>query len=82
MLERPISSYLRENIHVTTSGNFSTNALKATIAEMGVERVLFAVDYPYESIAEGCEWFDAAPLADGECEKIGRTNAERLLRLS
>lgn len=80
-LERPISSYLRENVFVTTSGNFSTNALRATIEEVGADRVLFAVDYPYESIREGCEWFDSVPLADADREKIGRSNARRLLQL-
>jgi predicted TIM-barrel fold metal-dependent hydrolase len=37
--------------------------------------------YPYESIAQGTGWFDAAPLEDGVREQIGRRNAERLLRL-
>jgi gamma-resorcylate decarboxylase len=80
-LERAISEYLRGNFYVTTSGNFSTNAFDATIAEVGVGRVLFAVDYPYESIAEGCEWFDGLPLSEGDREKIGRSNARQLLSL-
>ena len=80
-LERPVSAYLRENFHVTTSGNFSDRALAATLAELGPERVLFAVDYPYESITEGAGWFDAAPLDDAIRAKVGRENARRLLRL-
>jgi predicted TIM-barrel fold metal-dependent hydrolase len=80
-LERPVSDYLRENFYVTTSGNFSSRALATTIAELGVERVLFSVDYPYESLAEGARWFDSASVEDNDRERIGRTNAERLLRL-
>jgi 2,3-dihydroxybenzoate decarboxylase len=80
-LERPVSGYLRENFHVTTSGNFSDRALAATLAELGPERVLFAVDYPYESIAEGAAWFDAAPLDDATRAQIAHENARRLLRL-
>jgi predicted TIM-barrel fold metal-dependent hydrolase len=80
-LERPVSDYFRENFHVTTSGNFSDRALAATIAELGAERVLFAVDYPYEAIEPGASWFDAAPLDDEQRRLIGRENARRLLRL-
>jgi predicted TIM-barrel fold metal-dependent hydrolase len=80
-LERPVSAYLRENFHITTSGNFSTRALEATIAELGADRVLFAVDYPYESNEAGASWFDAAPLSDEDRAKIGRENAVRLLGL-
>lgn len=80
-LERPISSYLHDNVWISTSGNFSTNAFAATIEEMGAERVLFAVDYPYESIAEGCEWFDGMALDERVREQVGRENARRLLKL-
>ncbi len=80
-LERPVSSYLRENFYVTTSGNFSTRALAATIVELGADRVLFSVDYPYESIGEAAAWFDSAPLDEGDRERIGRNNAEALLGL-
>jgi predicted TIM-barrel fold metal-dependent hydrolase len=80
-LERPVSAYLRENFHVTTSGNFSDRALAATIAELGSDRVLFAVDYPYEAIAHGASWFDAAPLDENVRKRVGRENARRLLGL-
>jgi predicted TIM-barrel fold metal-dependent hydrolase len=80
-LERPLSHYLRENFHVTTSGNFSTRALLGTVLELGVDRVLFAVDYPYESMGEGAGWFDTVPLNDSDRRRIGRENARRLLGL-
>jgi predicted TIM-barrel fold metal-dependent hydrolase len=51
------------------------------LAELGAERVLFAVDYPYEAIDHGAGWFDAAPLDDVAREQIGRENARRLLGL-
>lgn len=78
-LERPVSSYLRENFYVTTSGHFSSRALIATIAELGADRVLFAADYPYESMREAAQWFDAAPINPTDLARIGRGNAERLL---
>ena len=38
----------RAHFHITTSGNFSDSALQCTLAEMGADRILFAVDWPYE----------------------------------
>ena len=37
------------HFHVTTSGNFSTPALICTMLELGIDRIMFAVDYPYAS---------------------------------
>lgn len=77
-LERPVSAYLRENFHVSTSGNFSSRALLATIAELGADRVLFASDYPYESTRQAAAWFDESPVNPSDLARIGRGNAERL----
>jgi len=78
---RTFTEYLRQNFFVTTSGNFHTNTLKAAIAELGVERVLFAVDYPFEECADAERWFDACDIGAREREKIGRTNAAQLFNL-
>jgi 2,3-dihydroxybenzoate decarboxylase len=80
--QRPISEYLRSNVYLTTSGNFRTPTLHDAIAEVGVERILFSVDYPFEDTADAAVWFDAAEIAEGDREKIGRTNAIGLFRLS
>jgi gamma-resorcylate decarboxylase len=47
-LKKPLMQYLKENFYVTTSGNFHTPTLVNVIAEMGIDRVLFSIDYPYE----------------------------------
>src|SRR5215469_5107567 len=46
----PMSHYLRENFYVTTSGNFRTQALTNVMLEVGVDRILYSVDYPYEDV--------------------------------
>jgi gamma-resorcylate decarboxylase len=79
--KKPLMQYLLENFYVTTSGFFRTQALNATLAEIGEDRVLFSVDYPYESMQEAAAWFDNAAINDNTREKIGRTNAERLFGL-
>lgn len=71
----------RNNFHITTSGFFSDSALTACIEEMGVERILFAVDWPFVDNAEGVNWLKAYPADDAAKERIFSGNAERLLGL-
>jgi predicted TIM-barrel fold metal-dependent hydrolase len=78
---RQIGDYVRENFYVTTSGNFSTTALALAIAELGADRVMFSVDWPFEEIEHAATWFDGLDLSDSDRQKIGRANAARLLRL-
>jgi gamma-resorcylate decarboxylase len=77
---QPLTHYLLNNFYVTTSGNFRTQTLNATMAEMGSDRVLFSSDYPYESMREAADWFDNAAISENDRVKIGYTNARRLFR--
>ena len=76
-----VAHYFRSNFHLTTSGNFSTPALKNAIEEMGADRIMFSIDWPFESVEEGCVWFDRAEISEGERTKIGRDNAVKLFGL-
>jgi 2,3-dihydroxybenzoate decarboxylase len=80
-LEKSVTAYFRQNFYVSTSGNFHTQSLLGTIAEIGAERVLFAVDYPFEDTAAACDWFETVPLAPADREKVARTNAARLFAI-
>jgi gamma-resorcylate decarboxylase len=77
-LEKSVTAYFRQNFYVSTSGNFHTQSLLGALAEIGAERILFAVDYPFEDIATACNWFETVPLAPADREKIARTNVARL----
>lgn len=80
-LAKPVTSYLQENFYVSTSGNFHTPSLIGTLLELGADRVLFAVDYPFEEMEEASTWFDGVPIAPADHSKIAFANARRLLRL-
>jgi predicted TIM-barrel fold metal-dependent hydrolase len=70
-----------EHFWVTTSGFFSDPALLHAIQEIGIERVLFSIDYPFVENAPGTEWAARIPLAAADREKILGGNAKRLLKL-
>ncbi len=76
-----VGHYFRQHFHLTTSGNFSTPALVNSITEMGADRVMFSVDWPFEAVDEGSEWFDKAAISEAERAKIGRENAIKLFKL-
>jgi len=80
-LDREPSQYIRENMLVTTSGMFSDTALLCAVAALGVERILFAVDYPFEPNKAGAVFMEQAPLSEADKHKIAALNAERWLRL-
>jgi gamma-resorcylate decarboxylase len=78
---KPVADYVRANFHLTTSGHFSTPALIDAIAEVGSERVMFSVDYPFEDFSDAADWFDKAEIDEADRRKIGRTNAMKLFKL-
>jgi gamma-resorcylate decarboxylase len=77
----PISHYLRENFYITTSGNFCTQTLTDVIMEVGADRILYSVDYPFEDVVIAREWLDHAAISEADRSKIGRSNAARLFRI-
>ena len=76
-----VGHYFRKHFHLTTSGNFHTPALVNCITEVGAERVMFSVDWPFEAVDEGAAWFDGAEISEADRMKIGRTNAIELFKL-
>lgn len=81
-LERPIGDYLRENLHYTFSGfNFLPPYLNLML-EVGVERIMFSVDYPYSSMEHGRQFLERLPVSPHDRERIAHGNAERLLALT
>ena len=70
-----------KHFSITTSGFFSDPALLLCVQEMGIDRILFAVDYPFEANAPGPAWLARVPLCDEDKAKIASGNAKRLLRM-
>jgi len=78
---REIGDYLRENVYITTSGNFRTPTLLSTLLEVGSGRIMYSVDYPFEKHEHAARWFDNCEISENDRRKIGRDNAQRLFGL-
>ena len=79
--KRKFAEYFTENFHITTSGNFRTQTLIDAILELGADRILFSIDWPFENVDHASDWFNAASIAEADRRKIGRTNAQKLFKL-
>jgi predicted TIM-barrel fold metal-dependent hydrolase len=77
----PFRDTFREHFWITTSGNFSTPSLLCCVMEMGADRILFSVDYPFVPNPPGVKWMENVPLGPEDRAKILHGNAERLLKL-
>jgi 5-carboxyvanillate decarboxylase len=76
-----VSNYLRENFYITNSGVAWEPAIKFTQRVIGVDRVLYAMDYPYQCPVEEVVALDAMDMAAEDKKKFFQTNAERVFKL-
>lgn len=80
-LKRPVSAYLRENVHYTFSGfNFLPTFLDLLL-QVGVDRIMFSADHPYGSMQQARAFLDNLPVSAADKERIAHGNAERLLKM-
>lgn len=79
-LQRPISDYVKTNLHVTPSGIFSDDYLQRCIQILGVERILFSTDYPFQIAPHGGarDFLESAPLTTHDKHQIAHGNWDRL----
>ena len=80
-LARPVSTYLRENVHYTFSGFNWTSAFLDLLLQVGADRIMFSTDYPYASMAQARGFLDQLAVSPADRERIAHGNAEHLLGL-
>lgn len=75
------SEYFKRNFVITTSGQESHLALDYSIKALGIDNVLWAIDYPYQPSAPAVAFMDSAPVSAAEREKLYHGNAERIFHI-
>jgi 5-carboxyvanillate decarboxylase len=80
-LKKTITDYMRSNVLVTTSGLPSPPAIKLCIDVLGEDRVMYAMDYPYQYVPDEVRTHDLLKISDKAKKKLMQSNAERWFKL-
>ena len=80
-LKETVSHYFRHNIWITTSGVAWEPAIRFCMEQLGPERVLYAMDYPYQQSSDEVAAYDRMDLNPEHKTMLMQTNAERVFRL-
>ena len=83
-MQKNITFYFQNNVVETASGNFATDLFLFHAQQIGLERILYSVDYPYVTMEQGAAWLENelhAVLNDQELLALKRELAIKLLKL-
>jgi predicted TIM-barrel fold metal-dependent hydrolase len=82
-LKQTVADYFKTNIHLTTSGYFTLPPLECALEVVGIERLMYSVDYPFSANTKGRDFLEkvAGVLSVEEMEMLVGGNAAKVLRL-
>jgi predicted TIM-barrel fold metal-dependent hydrolase len=80
-LPRSVAEYFHENFHVTTSGYFTLPPFQCALEVVGIDRLMYSVDYPFSSNIQGQKFLESLKLSPADMEKFTHGNAEQVLGL-
>jgi predicted TIM-barrel fold metal-dependent hydrolase len=80
-LPQEVAAYFHQNFHVTTSGYFTVEPFQCALDVVGIDRLMYSVDYPFSSNMQGQEFLKSLTLSPDDMAKLTHTNAKALLKL-
>ena len=80
-LQHPVSHYFKHNIWITTSGVAWEPAIRFCMEQLGPERVLYAMDYPYQQSSDEVAAYDRMQLSPEHKKMLMEDNARAVFRL-
>jgi predicted TIM-barrel fold metal-dependent hydrolase len=76
-----VGYYLRNNVFITSSGVFDTPVFDCARAMLGLDNLMFSVDYPFQDNFAAMEFLERCALSTEERERFAHRTAETLLKL-
>ena len=77
-LSRTITETYKQHVYVTPSGMLNVPHFEFTSKVLGVDRILYSIDYPYVTLTGAREFLESLPISEEDKEKIAHGNAEKL----
>lgn len=81
-LQKLPSDYMRRNVYVTTSGMAWEPVILYAQQVLGMDRVMYAMDYPYQFVPEEVAVTDNLPISAEQTELLYQRNAETVFKLA
>ncbi|PPQ94277.1 hypothetical protein CVT25_004934 [Psilocybe cyanescens] len=82
-MKQNVTTYFRTNIFETTSGNFAPDLLDFHINQIGLDRIMYSIDYPFINIPDGTTFINdlARTMKAEDHNSLARGLAIEVLRL-
>jgi predicted TIM-barrel fold metal-dependent hydrolase len=80
-LKRSVTETLLEQVHITTSGYFTRPPFECCREVVGLERMMYSVDYPFSPNTRGKEFLASLDLSEAELDALRGGNAAKVLKL-
>ncbi|WP_142682855.1 amidohydrolase family protein [Chitinophaga polysaccharea] len=79
--QRTLIDTFRQQLYITTSGFFTQPPLRIALDTIGIDNIIFSVDYPFSNNQMGIDFLNEIQLPPEQAEKIAHGNADKLLGL-
>jgi 5-carboxyvanillate decarboxylase len=79
--ERSMAEYFQDNFVVTNSGVEDPLALRYSIDKLGIDNVMWAIDYPYQPMEPAVRFIEQFECTDAERHALCHGNAERIFHI-
>jgi predicted TIM-barrel fold metal-dependent hydrolase len=76
-----VGYYLRENVFITSSGVFDVPVFACARAMLGLDNLMFSVDYPFQDNFAAMEFLERCGLSGEDKERFAHRTAAELLKL-
>jgi uncharacterized protein len=76
-----VAEYFHRNFYVTTSGYFTVPPFQCALDVVGIDRLMYSVDYPFSPNTHGRDFLNSLQLKDDDRAKLTHANAAALLKI-